>query len=45
MMRGERTVDTDRMAYEARSRYQLDPARYERGMAKVMRSGVQSTGR
>ncbi|HEV7205209.1 MAG TPA: SDR family oxidoreductase [Jatrophihabitans sp.] len=45
MMRGERTVDTDRMAYEARSRYALDPARYERGMAKVMRSGIQSTGR
>jgi NAD(P)-dependent dehydrogenase (short-subunit alcohol dehydrogenase family) len=45
MERGERTVDTDRMAYEARSRYVLDPARWERGMAKVMRTGALKTGR
>lgn len=45
MARGERVFDTDRMAIEARAKYALDPVRWERGMAKVMNSGVSSTGR
>jgi NAD(P)-dependent dehydrogenase (short-subunit alcohol dehydrogenase family) len=45
MARGERTVDTDRMAFEARARYVLDPVRWERNMAKVMRDGALRTGR
>lgn len=45
MARGERIFDTDTMAVEARAKYALDPVRWERGMAKVMRSGIQSTGR
>ena len=45
MARGERTVDTDRMAYEARARYVLDPVRWEVNMAKVMRGGALRTGR
>jgi NAD(P)-dependent dehydrogenase (short-subunit alcohol dehydrogenase family) len=45
MARGERTVDTDRMAIDARARYALDPVRWERGMAKVMHAGNLSTGR
>jgi NAD(P)-dependent dehydrogenase (short-subunit alcohol dehydrogenase family) len=45
MARGERIVDTDRMAVEARAKYALDPVRWERGMAKVMRSGNLSTGK
>jgi NAD(P)-dependent dehydrogenase (short-subunit alcohol dehydrogenase family) len=45
MARGERTVDTDRMAIEARARYAIDPVRWERGMAKVLNSGHLSTGR
>jgi hypothetical protein len=45
MERGERVLDTDRMAVEARAKYALDPVRWERGMAKVLRSGVMSTGR
>jgi len=46
MERGERIFDTDRMAVEARAKYALDPVRWERGMAKVMRSAVTpSTGR
>lgn len=45
MARGERTHDTDIMAVEARARYALDPVRWERGVAKVMHSGVQNTGR
>ena len=45
MARSERTVDTDRMAYEARARYVLDPVRWEVNMAKVMRSGELRTGR
>ncbi len=45
MERGERVLDTDRMAIEARAKYALDPVRWERGMAKVLRSGVMSTGR
>jgi len=45
MARGERIFDTDRMAVEARAKYALDPVRWERGMAKVMRSGNLSTGK
>jgi NAD(P)-dependent dehydrogenase (short-subunit alcohol dehydrogenase family) len=45
MARGERTVDTDRMAIEARARYAIDPVRWERGAAKVLNSGQLSTGR
>ena len=45
MARGERTVDTDRMAFEARARYAIDPVRWERGMAKVMHAEKLSTGR
>jgi len=45
MARNERVFDTDRMAIEARARYALDPVRWERGMAKVMRSGAMTTGR
>jgi NAD(P)-dependent dehydrogenase (short-subunit alcohol dehydrogenase family) len=45
MARGERTVDTDRMAIEARARYSVDPVRWEQGMAKVLNSGNLSTGR
>lgn len=45
MARGERTVDTDRMAFETRARYALDPVRVEEGMAKVLRSGELTTKR
>ncbi|MET3807737.1 NAD(P)-dependent dehydrogenase (short-subunit alcohol dehydrogenase family) [Nakamurella sp. UYEF19] len=45
MERGERIFDTDAMAIQARAKYALDPVRWERGMAKVMNSGVLSTGR
>jgi NAD(P)-dependent dehydrogenase (short-subunit alcohol dehydrogenase family) len=46
MERGERIFDTDRMAVEARAKYALDPVRWERGMAKVMRSeSAPTTGR
>jgi NAD(P)-dependent dehydrogenase (short-subunit alcohol dehydrogenase family) len=45
MARGERTVDTDRMAIETRARYSMDPVRWELGMAKVLNSGNLSTGR
>jgi len=43
--RGENLCDTDYMAIEARARYNRDPARYERQMAKLLRVDVQSTGR
>jgi NAD(P)-dependent dehydrogenase (short-subunit alcohol dehydrogenase family) len=43
MARGERIFDTDRMAMEARAKYALDPVRWERGMAKVMRSTAPPT--
>jgi NAD(P)-dependent dehydrogenase (short-subunit alcohol dehydrogenase family) len=43
MVRGERIFDTDRMAIEARAKYALDPVRWERGMAKVMRSTAPPT--
>jgi short-subunit dehydrogenase len=45
MARGERTVDTDWLAVDARAKYTLDPGRWERGTAKVMHSGVLRTGR
>ena len=45
MARGERIVDTDRMAIEARARYAVDPVRWERGMAKVLTMATPSTGR
>jgi NAD(P)-dependent dehydrogenase (short-subunit alcohol dehydrogenase family) len=45
MARGERIVDTDRMAIEARARYALDPVRWERGAASTLHSGRLSTGR
>jgi NAD(P)-dependent dehydrogenase (short-subunit alcohol dehydrogenase family) len=45
MARGERIFDTDRMAIEARAKYALDPVRWERQMAKVMRMGALTTGR
>jgi NAD(P)-dependent dehydrogenase (short-subunit alcohol dehydrogenase family) len=43
MARGERIFDTDRMAIEARAKYAIDPVRWERGMAKVMRSSAPPT--
>ncbi len=43
MARGERIVDTDRMALEARAKYAVDPVRWERGMAKVHRAGRLTT--
>ena len=45
MARGERILDTDRMAIEARARYALDPVRWEAGAAKMMHSGNMRTGR
>ena len=45
MARGERIVDTDRMAVEARAMYALDPLRWERAAARAMNSGALSTGR
>jgi NAD(P)-dependent dehydrogenase (short-subunit alcohol dehydrogenase family) len=45
MARGERIMDTDRMAFEARARYALDPVRWERGAAKALQTGNLSTGR
>ncbi len=44
MARGERVVDTDQMAINARAAYALDPVRFERGMAKLL-GGPLSTGR
>ena len=45
MARGERTVDTDRIAIETRARYSIDPVRWEQGMVKMLNSGTLSTGR
>lgn len=45
MARGDRIVDTDRMAIEARARYALDPVRSEQGMAKLLHATTLSTGR
>ncbi len=36
MARGERIVDTDRMAVEARAQYALDPVRWERSVARLI---------
>lgn len=44
MVRGERTVDTDQMAIAARASYSLDPVRFERAMAKLMRAATLATG-
>jgi NAD(P)-dependent dehydrogenase (short-subunit alcohol dehydrogenase family) len=45
MARGERIVDTDRMAIEARALYALDPVRWEQRMAKLVGSPSLTTGR
>ena len=45
MARGERTVDTDRMASDARARYALDPVRWEQGVAKALAAVTLSTGK
>jgi NAD(P)-dependent dehydrogenase (short-subunit alcohol dehydrogenase family) len=43
--RGEHVTDTDFMAIDARARYARDPARYERGMTKLLKATVMDTGR
>ena len=43
--RGEHVSDTDYMAVEARARYHRDPARYERGMARMLQAVTLRTGR
>jgi NAD(P)-dependent dehydrogenase (short-subunit alcohol dehydrogenase family) len=43
--RGEHVADTDFMAIDARARYARDPARYERGMTKLLKATVMETGR
>ena len=43
--RGEHLADTDFMAIDARARYARDPARYERGMTKLLKATVMDTGR
>ena len=43
--RGEHVSDTDFMAIDARARYARDPARYERGMAKLLKVTTMRTGR
>jgi NAD(P)-dependent dehydrogenase (short-subunit alcohol dehydrogenase family) len=43
--RGEHVADTDFMAVDARARYARDPARYERGMTKLLRVQTMNTGR
>lgn len=43
--RGEHVSDTDFMAVDARARYARDPARYERGMAKLLKVTTMDTGR
>ena len=42
--RGEHVADTDFMAVDARARYARDPARYERGMTKLLKATVMDTG-
>lgn len=42
--RGEHVADTDFMAIDARARYARDPARYERGMTKLLKATVMDTG-
>jgi NAD(P)-dependent dehydrogenase (short-subunit alcohol dehydrogenase family) len=43
--RGEHVSDTDFMAVDARARYARDPARYERGMTKLLKATTMHTGR
>jgi NAD(P)-dependent dehydrogenase (short-subunit alcohol dehydrogenase family) len=43
--RGEHVADTDFMAIDARARYARDPARYERGMTKLLSITTMNTGR
>jgi short-subunit dehydrogenase len=43
--RGEHVADTDFMAIDARARYARDPARYERGMTRLLGATVMDTGR
>jgi NAD(P)-dependent dehydrogenase (short-subunit alcohol dehydrogenase family) len=43
--RGDAVADTDPMAVSARASYALDPARYERGMARLLSAGTIRTGR
>jgi hypothetical protein len=43
--RGEHLADTDFMAIDARARYHRDPARYERGMTKLLKATIMDTGR
>jgi NAD(P)-dependent dehydrogenase (short-subunit alcohol dehydrogenase family) len=43
--RGEHVADTDFMAIDARARYARDPARYERGMTRLLKATVMDTGR
>jgi NAD(P)-dependent dehydrogenase (short-subunit alcohol dehydrogenase family) len=43
--RGEHVADTDFMAIDARARYARDPARYERGMTKLLKATTMDTGR
>ena len=38
-------VSADFMAIDARARYARDPARYERGMTKLLKATVMDTGR
>jgi len=42
---GEHVADTDFMAVDARARYARDPARYERGMTKLLKATTMDTGR
>jgi NAD(P)-dependent dehydrogenase (short-subunit alcohol dehydrogenase family) len=43
--RGEHVADTDFMAVDARASYARDPARYERGMTKLLKATTMDTGR
>ncbi|GAA3207858.1 SDR family oxidoreductase [Actinocorallia longicatena] len=44
-LRGEHVADTDWMAVDSRARLARDPARYERGLAKVLNATQLRTGR
>ncbi|MDX6741165.1 SDR family oxidoreductase [Actinocorallia sp. A-T 12471] len=45
MLRGEHVADTDWMAVDARARLARDPARYARGLAKLLHATELRTGR
>lgn len=45
MLRGEHVSDTDWMAVDSRARLARDPARYERGLAKLLHATELRTGR